>query len=221
MNNTGAVAFRASLTGGRASSGIFVSSGGVITPVVLSGQVAPGTGGGRFSNFGAPSINDHGSIVFQASIEGGSRGQGLFIARNGTIRPIALTGEIAPGTAGKTFISFFQPLINNNDAVAFQATLPSRAPNPFSFEERLFLAVGDMILPVALQGQEAPGTGGGIFSRFSPDVRIIQFPILSPMVFTARFSLDDSNAVAFTAEVTGGTVASAIFLATPTERRAL
>lgn len=32
------------------------------------------------------------------------------------------------------------------------------------------------------------------------------------MVFTARFSLDDSNAVAFTAEVTGGTVASAIFL---------
>lgn len=67
-----------------------------LTPLVLQGQPAPGTGGGKFFAFGQVSINDAGDVVFNVGVTGGNSNGGVFLASGGKIQPILLGGPAPP-----------------------------------------------------------------------------------------------------------------------------
>jgi hypothetical protein len=58
-------------------------------------------------------------------------------------------------------------------------------------------------MPVALKGQEVPGSEGGVFSTPGFDFNL------------GGLSLNDNGSVAFVSQVIGGRFSSGIFLATP------
>ena len=70
----------------------------IFTPIVLSGDPAPG--GGTFYRFLYPGvINDSDQIVFQAVTAGNASGGGLYMAQRGGISLIAPGTQDAPGYA--------------------------------------------------------------------------------------------------------------------------
>jgi hypothetical protein len=103
--------------------------------VVLQGQPAPGTGGG-FSLF-SPSIhlNDSGAVIFWAKISGGNTGFGIFLFSRGEILPIALEGQIAPGTGGGRFTYFPGWILNNAGDVLFRAGISDGRGRVFLFSK--------------------------------------------------------------------------------------
>jgi hypothetical protein len=183
------VAFGASLSGGAASGGLFVASGGTITPRVLSGDVAPGTGGATFVDFGAGGIDASGNVVFNASLSGGPEHIGTFaVSPAGMVTPIAVVGDTAPGTGGATYTYIFRLQGNDAGDVVFEASLSG-------FGAGVFFASGGGVVPVALRGATAPETGGGTYHL--PN---------SP-------SVADDGGVAFAASVAGGSTFEGSFRA--------
>ena len=78
VNNSGAIAFVADISGGTASQGLFLVNKGTATAVALQGSPAPG--GGTFAAFESASLNNNGAIAFVADISGGSANQGIFFS---------------------------------------------------------------------------------------------------------------------------------------------
>jgi len=76
------------------------AGGFTLAPVAVEEQVAPGTGGAKFSAFGAISLDDSGEVLFDATLVSDTNSQGIFAVRNGGIRTIAVDGDPAPGTGG-------------------------------------------------------------------------------------------------------------------------
>jgi len=100
FNNAGTVVFDGRLHG---VPGIFTGSGGPVTTVYETN--------GSFSSFFAATINDSGSVAFNASLDAG--GEGIFTGNGGLVTTIADTGD------GLSFFS--APSINNSGTVAFSA----------------------------------------------------------------------------------------------------
>ena len=71
------LAFHAFVSGGAASQGVFLASGGAIAPIAREGDPAPGTAS-SFANFLLPSITASGEIVFVSEVAG--VGNGVFRA---------------------------------------------------------------------------------------------------------------------------------------------
>ena len=195
LNRAGAVAFVAELTGGTAAQGMFLTSKGVTSAVALQGDTAPGTGGGTYTGFGRPSLNDHGVIAFGANTAGGTAAQGVFVASSGAISAVEVQGSAAPG--GGTFTAFSSPSLNKSGAMAFAADVSGGAA-----AQGIFLVSKGVTSAAALLGDTAPGTGGGTFSGF--DVLALNF---------AGPALSDGGVVAFRADVSGGTTTQGIFTA--------
>jgi hypothetical protein len=161
INASGDVAFSASLTGGSASAGIFVDSGGTDTAVALQGDSAPGTGGGTYTFLSSASINASGDVMFSSPLTGGSASAGIFVDSGGTDAAVALDGDTAPGTGGGIYAGFFDPSINASGDVAFIGSVTSGTA--FS---GVFVDSGGTDTAVSLDGDSAPGTGGGTYSSF-------------------------------------------------------
>ena len=109
LNDQGVVAFQSSLTNIPASSsnGIFAVSNGMLSTLVLGGQLVNGKAlGSIFSNF---SLNNSGHIVFQSSIEGKNS---LFLLSENTFRSIAMSGQVVPGL-NVPLDYFAQPSLND------------------------------------------------------------------------------------------------------------
>jgi hypothetical protein len=101
-----------------------------VEDVVLTGDPAPG--GGTFSSFGAPQLNNQTQVAFHAgTMDGATAGSGIFIA---TKDPPALEAVATTATAwptGGTFGSFNTSLaLNASGQVAFRATRGGPAPQP-------------------------------------------------------------------------------------------
>src|SRR5712692_10320141 len=71
LNDSGAVIFWAKISGGNNGFGIFLFSRGEILPIVLEGQIAPGTSGGRFTYFQGWILNNAWDVLFRAGISDG------------------------------------------------------------------------------------------------------------------------------------------------------
>lgn len=100
--------------------------------------------------------------------------------QNFTFRSVALEGQTAPGTGGGKFSLFLlRPFINDSGDVVFVTTI-----NGGSTRLGIFLFSNGAVLPVALEGQEAPGTGGGKFTNFFN----IAINNVRDVVFTAETS---------------------------------
>ncbi len=117
------------------SGGVFVRSGGVLTTIAVPGDPAPI--GGRFAQFGPPSINDAGTVVFHARIDGAAAtSEGIFAWSGGVISALVREGDAAPG--GGTYTSFDEAVVvNQNGAVAFHGR-----SSTFPTQEALFVDDG-------------------------------------------------------------------------------
>ncbi len=142
INSAGNAVFANTVTGGSASSGIFLFfagqpvdnqsvSGQCLQNVALASQDAPG--GGTFNTFYPPVNNDNNAIVARATTNGGP-GEGLYLFFAGapqadctspslgvTKSRLAASNGLAPG--GGTYSQFGNPSINNVGQVAATANV--------------------------------------------------------------------------------------------------
>ena len=73
LNNAGQVTFFSSIVGGSTDFGFFIATPGLISPVVVNGQPAPGTTGtfGLFGGVNDYHLNAAGDVAFRAFVVGG------------------------------------------------------------------------------------------------------------------------------------------------------
>jgi hypothetical protein len=163
VNTRGDVVFFSTLGRSDAEEGLFVWSRGRIVAVARAGARVPGAG--ILSGFGkhpAPAIADDGTVVFAAAVTGGSAAEGIFSARAGRIRPIALSGAAAPGVASGTLTALDAPAVNARGDVAFLATVRRGRETV----EALLLSTRGRLQKIVAQGDPAPA--GGTFGGFGP-----------------------------------------------------
>src|SRR5438270_11169161 len=124
VNARGQVAFYATVLRSPAREGIFIAEGGQVRKLAAFGDNL--SGGGTLAEFGAhplPSLNAAGHGAFVAHIAGGRATEGVFLAAPEGVQTIARAGDDAPGMPGGVLISFDAPSVNDNDELAFVATV--------------------------------------------------------------------------------------------------
>lgn len=190
VNDHGAIAYTAGVSGSTATQGIFRTDGTETVAIVRDDNSVPG--GGRFTSLRDPVINDRGQVAFEAEMTGGSADFGVFRGEGGELTSVFVANQLAPG--GATFEDFGRQLINRHGQVAALALLTNSASRT-----GLFVGDGADSVAIALEGQPAPKGG----SYIDGSGRGFTFP--SP------FRLNDRGEVAFDAKLTGGTSPSGIF----------
>ena len=93
---------------------------------------------------------------------GGARTTEGVLASEGTLKPIALSGNDAPGIFTGTFVEFDAPAINNWDEVAFVATV-RRGRETF---QALYLYSGGKLRKLVAEGDRLPPPNRGTFDKF-------------------------------------------------------
>lgn len=187
LNAGGAVAFTATIAGGRSAEGVFVASGGRLRSVALAGASAPGIAGGALATLDAPALNDRGDVAFLAGVRRGRETLETIYVRSGAgLRKVAASGDAAPG--GGTFVAFGPPALDNRGRLAFAAIVERGVAGG------LFVATADGIRKVVGAGDDTPL--GGIFLKFSE-----------------RVMLNDAGVVAFHAVLKNAPVRGAILVA--------
>ena len=157
-----------------------------LTKLAATGEAAPG--GGFFTGFGAPVVNNKGAVAFPAIVKLGPALGAIFVApAEAPIRLLVGTGDPAP-TGG--ILARFSERIGFDDSgrVAFGAFTKGAGPD-FGF----FVADVADRRAIAVRGQGAPG--GGVYSSFGA------WPAVSP-----------TGAMAFVAGIDKGPVAYGVFL---------
>jgi hypothetical protein len=188
VNSRGQVAFYASLARAKAAEGIFLATVSGITKAAAVGDAVPG--GGVLSEFARhplPALNDAGKIAFGASVAGARATEGIFLAAEGRLKVIALSGTDAPGVRSGTFAEFDTPVLNNRDEIAFVGTV-RRGRETLQV---LYLYSGGVLRKLVASGDVAPR--GGTFDRFG-------LP-----------AINNKGVVAFPAIVEHGTILGGIF----------
>ena len=190
----GDIAVLAPVSGGTSPRGIFADAGGSDSALFLSGAAAPAPVGGTLTAGLADlqpfAYSAGGVLLFRSAVTGGSASAGLFRrASSGALSTVALAGDAAPGVPGASYSNFAHPALDASDRAAFAATLAGGAVN-----RALFAETGSGLGALALAGDTAPGTGGGVFSDF-------------------LYPASANGAVAFLAAVSGSAVTGGVFLA--------
>lgn len=128
VNGAGQAAFYATVLHAPGREGIFLAAPGRIAKVAAYGDAAPG--GGTLSGFSShplPALNAAGHVAFVAQIGGGHSTEGVFLASSDGLRAVAQAGDEAPGVPLGMLISFDQPVLNDNDEIAFVASVRAGA----------------------------------------------------------------------------------------------
>ena len=124
VNARGHVVFYASVVHSKQTEGIFLDVGSRIVKSAALGDPVPG--GGLLSEFAkhpTPSLNSADKVAFGAAVSGARASEGVFLAGDGALKVIALSGNDAPGVPTGTFAEFDTPTLNDRDEVAFVATV--------------------------------------------------------------------------------------------------
>ncbi len=191
-----------------AGSGVFLGST-TTTPVAvaLSGQAVPGPSGGTFfalDDSPIALVNNRRDIVFRGGILGGSSNSGYFMRRSGgTLQPVVLQGQQAPGTQGvfSTIagnIALGQNFQFGSDGdLAFQQTVTTAGSSQVSgiWRVRPDNALEAMLIP----GVAVPEFGGGV-----------------PVVSTGSISWASGGRYPLWARISGGLFIEGIILSRPT-----
>ncbi|MBS0562175.1 MAG: hypothetical protein JSR21_19180 [Proteobacteria bacterium] len=176
VNARGQVAFYATVLHAAGREGIFLAERGRIAKVAAFGDPVPGGGVlAAFSDHPLPRLNAAGHVAFAAHIAGGRSPEGIFLATEDGLRPIALAGDDAPGIAQGVIVGFNPPALNDNDEMAFAATVRRGRDTIdalyFWNGRRLqrVLAEGDLLLRIG-------GTVGAIGEPALNNAGVIAFP---------------------------------------------
>jgi hypothetical protein len=162
LNSRGDMAFLAWVRHGRETIEVIYVARKVgavhqLTKVAASGEPAPG--GGFFTSFGAPVVNNNGAIAFPAVVKLGPALGAIFVApAEAPARLFLGTGDPAP--TGGIFARFSERIgFDDSGRVAFGAFVNGSGP-----DFGIFVADGTDRRAVAARGQAAPG--GGLYSSF-------------------------------------------------------
>ena len=189
INSQGEMAFEGRVHGGSAPSGIFVGSKSGVRKVAVVGDPSPV--GGTFNHLALPLLNEHGDVLFWASLEGGEVPAGLFLSSNGVIKKMAARGDPLPGGGRLSFIGLSYSF-NGSGMAAFEAAITG-----VEASTGIFLAQDGTVTPVVRVGDPTP-LGGRFTNLTAPEV-------------------GPDGTVAFAGGIEGGQAASGLFLAVPTE----
>lgn len=202
INDSGAVAFQATVDGAGGGGGIYSGSGGAITTIADGNDFRPNV----FGQF--PSINNSGTVAFTAQPYDG--GVGIYTGDGGAISTAAFTGG--------PLLLLWEPSLNDSGVVAFRGMLDNGVHGVYSVS-------GDVKTTIADNGGEFDGFGdfvsinnsGVVAFRASLDAGGAGFFIGSGGATTTIAetgglfanllgapSINDSNAVAFLGELTSG-----------------
>ena len=135
------------------------------TPVFLSGDAAPGTGG-TFLGFGPIATNDAGTLAFEGTVS--TAGRGLWRqSALGLAQLLALPAPAAGGPAGAT-LDFLDGLAlpQGDGPVLVRVRLSSGDDALYSVDS------SQGLLPIAIEGQAAPGTVGAVFQSIRASLRV-------------------------------------------------
>ena len=175
VNVRGHVAFYASVIRSKTAEGIFLATGQQFIKVAAVGDAVPG--GGKLSEFAKhpiPALNDSDKVAFGAAVAGAHATEGVFVASEGSLQVVALSGTDAPGIPTGTFLEFDSPAINNRDEVAFVATV-RRGRETL---QALYLYSNGKLRKLVAEGDPSPR--GGTFDKFGvPAINnkgVIAFP---------------------------------------------
>jgi hypothetical protein len=137
-------------------------------------------------------LNDHGDVLFWASLKGGEVPAGLFLASDGVIKKVAARGDPLPGGGHLSFIGLTYSF-NKSGIAAFEAAITGGEASA-----GIFLARDGMATPVVRVGDPTP-LGGHYTDLTAPEV-------------------GPDGSVAFAGGIDGGQAASGLFLAVPTQK---
>ncbi len=179
LSGAGQVAYRAGLTGGTSTEGIFRGTSTAVQTIALKGTAAPT--GGNYGNFGDPAVNGTGQVAFLSNLTVANAG--IFTGTPTAVQAVAVSGTPAP--AGGDYINFGNPVLNGTGQLAFRADLTG-GTSPAG----IFAGTPGAIQAVALQGTAAPA--GGNYD-----------------IFNQPPSVNGAGHVAFTATLTGAGVTAA------------
>jgi hypothetical protein len=212
VNSRGQIAFYASVARAKAKEGIFLATAARITKTAAVGDTVPG--GGVLSEFARhplPALNDAGKVAFGASVAGARATEGIFLAADGSLKAIALSGADAPGVQNGTFVEFDAPVLNNRDEIAFVGTV-RRGRETLQV---LYLYSGGVLRKLVAGGDPAP-RGGSFGAR---DLRLLVGageigPGGAMLVrFSERAAIDDGDNVAFVAHLGSSASSEAVLIA--------
>ena len=244
VNGRGQVAFYASVARAKAAEGIFLATDSGISKAAAVGDAVPG--GGVLSEFARhplPALNDAGKVAFGASVAGARATEGIFLASEGRLKAIALSGADAPGVRNGTFVEFDAPVLNNRDEIAFVGTVRQGRETL----QALYLHSGGVLRKLVAAGDPAPRGGtfdrfglpainnkgvvvfpaviehgavlGGIFALGTSELRLVaaagQMGPRGEMLvrFSERAAVDDEDNVGFVAHLSSGTASEALLVA--------
>lgn len=171
LSDAGQIAFSASLSGPRASVGLFAGAPGSLRLAARTGSPAPGAGGATFSQwYGAIGINAEGAVAFQGILSDG--GEGIWLGQPGALELAVRPGTPAPGTAGNFESIIFRGSLNNNNQIAFRARARDGVAGSASLSTGIWAGTPGSLDLIALTGQPAPGTANNFFGfePFSPAI---------------------------------------------------
>ena len=161
VNARGHVAFYASIVRGKTREGIFLAMGSHTVKVAAIGDAVPGGGIlSEFANHPIPALNDADKVAFGAAVSGAKANEGVFLAAEGSLKVIALSGTDAPGVPTGTLVEFDSPALNNSDEVVFVAKVRQGRETI----EALYLYSGGRLRKLLTGGDRTPR--GGTFARF-------------------------------------------------------
>lgn len=184
---TSSLAFWSSLTPGDppnnfSSQAVYNEGvGSVVGEVAEFFDLAPGTvrppvGGGlaNFEGFESPAMNSLGEVAFSAQTNAGtgfdSIGDGgVWSTVGGSLTPVALAGQAAPGTATTFSQLFGTTTMNDAGDVAFTATLTGLIEG--ALRDGVWVDRGGGLAKVAQEAEPAPGTTAD-FNFIEPDITI-------------------------------------------------
>lgn len=153
---------------GDTQEGVFFrGSDGKLQPVALPDQPLPD--GRKVGRAYEATINDAGMVAFLARRQGdGAHTDSAYVWENGTLTPVALVGQQAPG--GGTIVTVWAALVNNsNRNVVIAARLNNSSKGP----DAVYLFANGKLTQAAIPGQPMPD--GGKFQTLQSDRDGISF----------------------------------------------
>lgn len=199
VNARGQVAFYATVLHAPAREGIFLAEAGHVTKIAAFGDSL--SGGGVLAEFGAhplPVLNAAGHVAFGAGVAGGRATEGVFLVGANGLEPIALAGDDAPGMPGAVLTEFNAPALNDNDELAFVASVRRGR----DILDVLYFWNGRRLQRVVAEGDRLLRVGGTMDKIGEP-------------------ALNNSGVIAFPATILKGPVLGGIFVAGARDLRLL
>ena len=155
LNNRGTVIFLGRTTDRAARLGIYAARNGAAAPIVVTGQSAPG--GGVFTDFANPTVNDRDVIAFVGRTNGAGQ-EGIFTNMEGTTTTAVMGGWPAPTGGLFTFFLDGTPALNNRGEIAFVAATTEQSA------QGVYVLSGGRVASVVTTDDTAPV--GGPFTEF-------------------------------------------------------